>query len=69
MSVLQYYDRELGEYVTVSPENPMPVVRVVSSDGDVKSKVEHLQPIADPSTATVEDVAQAYNDLLTALKG
>lgn len=69
MSVLQYFDRESGEYVTVSPENPMPIVRVLSSDGDIKSKVAHLEPIADPSEATTEDVARAYNDLLAALKG
>lgn len=28
-----------------------------------------IEPIADPSTATPEDIANAYNALLTALKG
>ncbi len=35
----------------------------------IKNKVEHLEPIANPEEATVEDVANAYNTLLTALKG
>lgn len=34
-----------------------------------KDVVEDIEPIADPSTATVEDVATAFNALLTALKG
>lgn len=31
--------------------------------------VAALSPIADPSTATAEDVAEAYNSLLSALQG
>lgn len=34
----------------------------------IKNKVDHLEPIADPTTATVEDLANAYNALLAALK-
>lgn len=38
-------------------------------DEYVKNKVASLQPIADPATATPEDIATAYNALLAALKG
>lgn len=34
----------------------------------VKNKVQDVEPIADPSTATVEDVANTLNALLNALK-
>lgn len=35
----------------------------------IKNKVEDIQPIADPASTTSEDLANAYNALLTALKG
>lgn len=35
----------------------------------IKNKVEDIQPIADPASATPEDLANAYNALLAALKG
>lgn len=35
----------------------------------VKNKVMDVDAIADPSTATAEDIANAYNDLLAALRG
>lgn len=35
----------------------------------VKNAVDNIEPIADPSTASTEDIANAYNELLTALKG
>lgn len=65
MTTMQYYDREQGKYVTVTPETPLPVIGELGAN----ERVAALTPIADPSAATVEDVAQAYNDLLTALKG
>lgn len=37
-------------------------------DDYIKTKVAALTPIADPSTATTEDIATAYNTLLAALK-
>ncbi|MEV2286703.1 hypothetical protein ABNB59_16185 [Paenibacillus larvae] len=36
--------------------------------GGSKSTVSHLEPIADPTKATIEEVATAYNALLAALK-
>ncbi|AUS03413.1 hypothetical protein [Paenibacillus larvae] len=36
--------------------------------GGSKSTVSHLKPIADPTKATIEEVATAYNALLAALK-
>ena len=35
----------------------------------VKNKLTDIEPIADPTTATVEDLANAYNALLEAMKG
>lgn len=35
----------------------------------IKDKVADVEPIADPSTVTAEDIANAYNALLAALKG
>lgn len=35
----------------------------------IKDKVADVEPIADPSTATAEAIANAYNALLAALKG
>lgn len=35
----------------------------------IKDKVEHVELIADPTSATIEDLANAYNILVTALKG
>lgn len=35
----------------------------------VKKKVDDVEAIADPSTATTADIADAYNVLLSALKG
>lgn len=37
-------------------------------DGLVPSKLSAVDPIADPSTATAEDIANAFNALLNALK-
>lgn len=35
----------------------------------VKHAVDNVEPISDPSSATPQDIANAYNALLTALKG
>ena len=45
-------------------------VRQLASGLDVstKSEVVALTPIADPSTATAEDVAEAVNAIIAALK-
>lgn len=48
-------------------DNAVPNKKYV--DEFVKHKLATLQPIADPSKATIEDVASAYNTLLAALKG
>lgn len=60
--VVQYWDRDLNRAVTVTPETPLPTKL---KPGQLSS----VEPIADPSTATVEDVAVAFNSLLSALKG
>ena len=45
-------------------------VRQLAADLDVSTKAEvfALEPIADPSTATAEDVATLLNEVIAALK-
>ena len=38
-------------------------------DGVVPSSLADVEPIADPTTATAEDIANKVNEILTALKG
>lgn len=61
-AVVQYWDREQNRAITVTHETPLPT----KLNPGLLSSVE---PIADPSSATVEDVANAYNKLLAALRG
>lgn len=47
-------------------DNAVPNKKYV--DEYIKSKLAAVEPIADPPTATAEDAANAYNDLLQALQ-
>lgn len=44
------------------------VRQLANAIGQTKPEVELLEPIADPASATAEDVANAINDLIAALK-
>lgn len=44
------------------------VRQLAGAIGQTKPEVELLEPIAAPSEATTEDVANAINDLIAALK-
>lgn len=57
--ILKFWDEDKKEYVEVSEDNPFPIML----------NVEGIEPIADPSSATAEEVAHAFNNLLAALKG
>jgi len=61
--ILQFWDESTKQYVEVSADNPLPI------SVNLAEKLEDVQPIADPSSATAQDVANAFNALLSALKG
>lgn len=44
------------------------VRQLASAIGQTNPEVEALEPIAEPASATAEDVANAINDLIAALK-
>ena len=56
----QYGEESICEVKSVSQE--------MADKTPSNSDVAGLSPIASPSTATAEDVANAYNDLLAALQ-
>jgi len=58
-NIIQFWDEDQKKYVEVSQDNPLPISL---------SGVADVDPIADPSSATAEDVATAFNALLAALK-
>jgi len=59
-NIIQFWDEDQKKYVEVSEDNPLPI--------SLASDLANIDPIPDPSSATAEDVAIAFNALLTALK-
>ena len=49
--------------------NPNSLTTKEYVDGVVPSSLADVEPIADPTTATAEDIANKVNEILTALKG
>lgn len=49
--------------------NLVDLLQSVAAGEVVKNAVESVEPIDDPSSATPEDIATAFNNLLAALKG
>lgn len=59
----------VAEQADYTPSSDKALTNKKYVDGYVASKLASIDPIADPSAATVEDVANAFNSLLEALKG
>lgn len=57
---------EKGDY---TPASDKALANKKYVDGVVTSKLAEIDPIADPANATAEDIANAFNSLLAALKG
>lgn len=55
--------------IQVNISDPKSLTTKEYVDGVVPALLADVEPIADPSTATAEDIANAFNSLLAALKG
>lgn len=64
-----HHGEEVIGIIQTSVSDPKALTTKEYVDNVVSSKLASIEPIADPTTATVEDLANAYNALLTALKG
>lgn len=61
-NVIKYWDNTLEKAVAVTPDTPLPTKLQ-------PGKLDSVEAIPDPSSATAEEVATAFNALLVALKG